>query len=524
MGFAGHRAIEWQQTVDNLDDKPIENTFEDARAHRGVIRGDFVAMGYTWTPNIEMSIRGYDTYNFYIRKSYDGGQTWTTDPEGTTPIEHVEKFFHEFSLDTYGNSTSYEPNVFEPARNVSLLPINENLVKNEELLTVIEPRLVAVPGTITKTDPQTCGKVHTGNAEDRQNRNVFYMTWATKYFFSGVEGDVNYSFSMDKGQTLARWPFEPLTDVVGEYAEAEAQIRMTPDGSKFYAIWLEEGLEEGKETSDIIFRRIIPGEFGPSAFKFELGEVPVTDKLVRIDFESQFSEPVIIANAVTRNGLDPFTIGISNITSSGFDVNIREYNYLDGTHNQEIVSYIVTEKGSYTLEDGSIVEAGLFEASGETSEIYFDSQFDVPPVVFSSTASTNSIQTVAGRVWGVNTASFMHKLQRQESNKLSHGVETVAYLAWTPGVNSVDGIKFEVGRTPEMVTNKHYKIQLSHSFADLPFHFAGMQTKHGNGTCLAKVIKRKDNSMTVRIEEEKSRDTETNHIEEAVGYLAVLPE
>jgi len=32
---------------------------------------------------------------------------------------------------------------------------------------------------------------------------------------------------------------------------------MTPDGSRFYSVWLDEG-EEG---SDILFRRIMPKEF-----------------------------------------------------------------------------------------------------------------------------------------------------------------------------------------------------------------------------------------------------------------------
>lgn len=32
------------------------------------------------------------------------------------------------------------------------------------------------------------------------------------------------------------------------------------------------------------------------------------------------------------------------------------------------------------------------------------------------------------------------------------------------------------------------------------------------------------NSLTVRIEEEKSRDTETSHAKEAVGFMVVLPE
>lgn len=258
LGFAGLRALEWEQTAANLQDKPEANSLEDARAHRGAIRGDFVVMGYTWTPNIEMSLKGHDTYNFYIRKSYDGGQTWTTDPDGTTDVTHVENFYPECSLDAFQVASSYAPGKFEPARNVSLLPMDEEIVSSGMTETVIEPRLVSVPGTITGTDPVTCAKVSTGYAEDIQNPDVFYATWATKNVFSGVEGRVEYSFSMDRGQTLHRWPFESLSGDAGQYgSEAEAQIRMTPDGSKFYAVWLQES----DNFSDIMFRRIIPSEF-----------------------------------------------------------------------------------------------------------------------------------------------------------------------------------------------------------------------------------------------------------------------
>ena len=40
----------------------------------------------------------------------------------------------------------------------------------------------------------------------------------------------------------------------GDQEQGEVQLRMTPDGSRFYASWLDEG-EEG---SDIVFRRIMP--------------------------------------------------------------------------------------------------------------------------------------------------------------------------------------------------------------------------------------------------------------------------
>ena len=246
--------------------------------------------------------------------------------------------------------------------------------------------------------------------------------------------------------------------------------------------------------------------------------------MVHIEFTSTFSEPVIIANAVTRKDSEPFVIGISNVTSEGFDVKINEYNYQDGIHSQEILSYSVMEKGSYVLDDGSLVEAGTFEANGDISEILFETEFSSAPVVFTSTVSTNDINTVAGRTGGVNPSGFMHYLRRQEENGTKHGFETVAYMAWTPGITSVNGITFEVGTTPDSVTHNDYEIQLSHNFDNLPFHFAGMQTMDGKDTSLAKITRADESSMTVRIEEEQSKNSETRHTKEIVGFLIVAPE
>ena len=54
---------------------------------------------------------------------------------------------------------------------------------------------------------------------------------------------------------------EPLTGfgwmAKGDQEQGEVQLRMTPDGSRFYASWLDEGLA----GSDIIFRRIMSADF-----------------------------------------------------------------------------------------------------------------------------------------------------------------------------------------------------------------------------------------------------------------------
>jgi hypothetical protein len=277
----GVKVCKWEQLVGNLDLKSGVNPYEDARAHRGAIRGDFVIMGYSYTPNWAASRNAHDKYDFYIRRSFDGGETWTTDPDtlDTETVAHTDIFINPDGIsgaelsntgDDVSAATKHYPVIteyagggaYEPARNVSLTKNNKT--------SVIEPRIVAVPGTI-KVDG-----VWTGIPEDKQDKNVFYVAYGTSTNLPDVEKapeDLFFSFSMDKGTTLLEdtWVVNPDSEgnfaddevtrwyrlAKGDQEQGEVQLRMTPDGSRFYSVWLDEG-EEG---SDIMFRRIMPSEF-----------------------------------------------------------------------------------------------------------------------------------------------------------------------------------------------------------------------------------------------------------------------
>ncbi len=163
----------------------------------------------------------------------------------------------------------FEPGAFEPARNMSQLKNNK--------LSVIEPRLVGPPSS-------TPGSAY---PEDVENRNVFYVTFGTATNVPKAHGndddeeeeehaapaDLFYTFTRDRGQTFFKRLWEVNPDSSGNYAgetvertdylakgdpeQGEAQIRMVPDGSRFYAVWNQEG-EEG---SDTWFRRIMSMDF-----------------------------------------------------------------------------------------------------------------------------------------------------------------------------------------------------------------------------------------------------------------------
>lgn len=287
----GVKVCDWTQPEGCLGWKSGVNPYEDARAHRGAIRGDFVVMGYSYTPNWAASRNAHDKYDFYIRRSFNGGATWTTDPTATTDVEveHTDIFIDPegvsgSELDEEGNDATettkhYEVVTpyagggdYEPARNVSLIKNNK--------VSVIEPRIVAVPGTIKVNGTWT------GIDEDKQNPNVFYLAYGTSTNLPDVEKapeDLFYSFSQDKGTTLTEdtWTVNP--DSSGEYAgeevtrwaylakddpeQGEVQLRMTPDGSRFYSCWLQELAPVDPEDpshfegSDVWFRRIMPIEF-----------------------------------------------------------------------------------------------------------------------------------------------------------------------------------------------------------------------------------------------------------------------
>jgi len=273
--YGAVKVVEWAQTVDNLADLSAKIPYDDARAHRGQLRGDFVMLGFSYTANWAAARNGNDNYDFFIRRSFDGGQTWTTKPgsQGGLGTEHCYTWTYPSGTASAGTKVeecnSFLAGDFESMRNLSQLKNNKE--------SVIEPRIVAVPGTIK------AGGTWTGIAEDKQNQNVFYVAWGTsdnpkkdpitKEQDEPTPADLFYSFSVDKGESyfVDEWVVNPDSDgndagetvfrtssmAKGDQEQGEVQLRMTPDGTRFYASWLDEG-EEG---SDIIFRRIMSSAF-----------------------------------------------------------------------------------------------------------------------------------------------------------------------------------------------------------------------------------------------------------------------
>ena len=77
-----------------------------------------------------------------------------------------------------------------------------------------------------------------------------------------------------------------------------------------------------------------------------------------VAFDQPIADAVVVMSAMTQNGGDPFTVRVRNVTEDGFEFQIDEWDYLDGYHVTETLSWMAVEEGVHTLENGQTIYAG----------------------------------------------------------------------------------------------------------------------------------------------------------------------
>ncbi len=281
----GASAIEGCEDDNDLDDQIWENPFDVAKGHRGFLDGDFVMMMYAWAPNWKANTVGNDHYNLYVRRSFDGGLTWTTTPAslegaGTTAVENY--CVSTASDDCEGTEFTYAAGVFEQGRNVSQLIGNK--------ITILDPRYTPTGGLklypTIRTDwlEENIGTPSETLPYDddlARDPSKFFMIYETGDNTTVAEGeavplDLYYSRATVYGDVWELDPdwYDEETGVIEDYRwpwvenkaeilSGEAGMLANPGGTFMYTVWnqwQEEILPDGHELvfdSDIWYRRMM---------------------------------------------------------------------------------------------------------------------------------------------------------------------------------------------------------------------------------------------------------------------------
>ena len=237
----------------------------------------------------------------------------------------------------------------------------------------------------------------------------------------------------------------------------------------------------------------------------------------RVDFTEALDDASVVMGPPTSDGSAPSTMRVRNIDETGFEFQLDEWDYLDGRHKTETVSWLAVESGVHTV-NGQTLVAGSDATNGTLGTVAFGTAFDAAPTVLAQVASDTNSAAVTDRISNVTNASFDIRLQSQES-KSGYGTENLSWIAVSQG-NGADA-EFLSGNTGKVVSNDIHKIDMP-GFDPSSFAFlADMQTMDGSDPTTVRLGTMQDNRVSVFLEEERSSDWEVWHKPEDVGFVAV---
>jgi hypothetical protein len=309
-----------------------------------------------------------------------------------------------------------------------------------------------------------------------------------------------------------------------------ANLRWANKSKSSVDVWIDEAQsrdDEVSHTTEVVGYLLI-GAYNPPdcELKMQLGQVDIDQEWQRVAIDAGFCDPVIVAKPMSTNDDEPAVVRVRNVDTDGFEIRLQEWDYLDGFHDLETVSFLVMERGSHTLPSGTRVEAEHLATNTTASfdAVRFNRPFGTKPVVVAAVTTFNEddASAVTTRVREVSTGGFEAGLREEELNAQTHSVETISYVAWEPSAGWFDNMQFEVGRTANAVTHVPYTVGFQSSFSSPPALIADMQTTDGGDTANLRWDNETGVSIDLWVAEEQSRDTEITHTSEEIGYMLFL--
>ncbi|MBK1699569.1 LamG-like jellyroll fold domain-containing protein [Thiococcus pfennigii] len=258
-----------------------------------------------------------------------------------------------------------------------------------------------------------------------------------------------------------------------------------------------------------------------NSLPMEVGEIALDHAWQWIDFQREYMDPIVIAGPPSDYDGDPAVVRIRDIDTRGFWARIQEWDDLDGIHEGEVVGYMVMERGRHQLPHGAWVEAGRLETdkTNAFTSAVFGKRFGTAPVVLTTVTSDNEGDAVAARVQRINRRGFHAGLIEQEQNIQEHLAEHVDYIAWEASHGVLDGLSYEVGRTGHEVTDGGLTLLYQYPFATPPILLANTQSVNENDSAGLRWQNKDFAAVDLWVQEEQSKDGETDHLGEDVGYV-----
>ena len=242
----------------------------------------------------------------------------------------------------------------------------------------------------------------------------------------------------------------------------------------------------------------------------------------KVYFPTAFSAPpVVVAGPASFNNSQPTTVRVRNVTKISFEMQLDEWDYLDGTHPAETVSWLALEPGVHTI-GGLTWEAGRLATVNRTPTVVTPAgPFSVAPVILTQVETVANAKALSVRISSASASSFALRIASQEAYTGTLSNESVGYIAIQPGSGTVDGRNYTAVNVTG-VTEAWKSITLPAGLENAAF-YAATQSFNNADTIALRWRKTVPTGLVSEffLEEETSLDAELAHAAETVGYLAL---
>lgn len=244
-------------------------------------------------------------------------------------------------------------------------------------------------------------------------------------------------------------------------------------------------------------------------------------------FDGVYVDPVVIMGPADSSGQSPIPMRVASVSATSFDYQIDLFDHQAGTNGSgglpspKDVSWMAIESGRHVLGNQLALEAGNDLVVPGGSTITFSESFETKPIVLAQAVSYNGKRSITTRVFNVSQDGFDVLFQAQEDSQQHTAVESLSWVAIEPGFIHDEFSRRQTG-VFSGVKGNFRKFQWPSKFKNkTPTVFlASTQTLNEMDTVVVhQKLKTKD-KVSLRLYEDKSADSETQHAAEDVAWYA----
>ena len=130
----------------------------------------------------------------------------------------------------------------------------------------------------------------------------------------------------------------------------------------------------------------------------ETGQMNLTNAWSTITLNRAYSKPVVVLGGLSNNDVAGVNIRVRNVTANSFEARIQEWDYLDGNHPVESVSWMVME-GSIPGDQGYYCSGSIGNLQVGLNVFSIDNCDDQVSFGYNETVSVEGNGTLTTRVW-----------------------------------------------------------------------------------------------------------------------------